>query len=65
MGVDPQTDDVMGRKPRKVTDRVIDASMWGDIIYIGVIMAIVDADWYGHAPVRRLVHRPLGGCHRP
>ena len=38
MGVDPQTDDVMGRKPRKVTDRVIDASMWGDIIYIGVIM---------------------------
>lgn len=37
----PQTDDVMGRKPRKVTDRVIDASMWGDIIYIGVIMAIV------------------------
>ena len=41
LGVDPQTDDVMGRKPRKVTDRVIDASMWGDIIYIGVIMAIV------------------------
>ncbi len=41
MGVDPQTDDVMARKPRKVTDRVIDASMWGDIIYIGVIMAIV------------------------
>ena len=41
MGVDPQTDDVMGRKPRRVTDRVIDASMWGDIIYIGVIMAIV------------------------
>ena len=41
MGVDPQTDDVMGRKPRKMTDRVIDASMWGDIIYIGVIMAIV------------------------
>ncbi len=41
MGVDPQTDDVMGRKPRKVTDRVIDAPMWGDIIYIGVIMAIV------------------------
>ncbi|KAB7786468.1 cation-translocating P-type ATPase [Bifidobacterium cebidarum] len=41
MGVDPQTEDVMGRKPRKVTDRVIDASMWGDIIYIGIIMAIV------------------------
>ncbi|MBT1171531.1 cation-translocating P-type ATPase [Bifidobacterium sp. SO4] len=41
MGVDPQTDDVMSRRPRKVTDRVIDASMWGDIIYIGVIMAAV------------------------
>ncbi|KAA8818897.1 haloacid dehalogenase [Bifidobacterium rousetti] len=41
MGVDPQTEDVMNRRPRKVTDRVIDASMWGDIIYIGVIMAIV------------------------
>ena len=41
MGVDPQTDDVMGRKPRKMTDRVIDASMWGDIIFVGVIMAVV------------------------
>ena len=41
MGVDPQTEDVMNRKPRKLTDRVIDASMWGDIIYIGIIMAAV------------------------
>ncbi|MBT1172576.1 cation-translocating P-type ATPase [Bifidobacterium sp. MA2] len=41
MGVDPQTEDVMNRRPRKVTDRVIDASMWGDIIYIGIIMAAV------------------------
>ena len=41
MGVDPQTEDVMNRRPRKVTDRVIDASMWGDIIYIGLIMAVV------------------------
>lgn len=32
MGVDPSTDDVMARKPRKLTDRVIDAEMWGDII---------------------------------
>ena len=31
----------MNRRPRKVTDRVIDASMWGDIIYIGLIMAVV------------------------
>jgi magnesium-transporting ATPase (P-type) len=41
MGVDPQTDDVMGRSPRKLTDRVIDKSMWGDIVFIGVIMAVV------------------------
>ena len=41
MGVDPSTDDVMARKPRKLTDRVIDAEMWGDIIFIGVIMASV------------------------
>ena len=39
MGVDPSTDDVMARKPRKLTDRVIDGQMWGDIIFIGIIMA--------------------------
>lgn len=41
MGVDPSTDDVMARKPRKITDRVIDGQMWGDIIFIGLIMAAV------------------------
>ncbi|EFA22454.1 cation-translocating P-type ATPase [Bifidobacterium gallicum] len=41
MGVDPMTEDVMNRKPRKLTDRVIDGPMWGDVIYIGIIMAIV------------------------
>lgn len=41
MGVDPMTEDVMNRKPRKLTDRVIDGAMWGDIVYIGIIMAIV------------------------
>lgn len=41
MGVDPMTEDVMNRKPRKLTDRVIDGAMWGDIIYIGIIMAVV------------------------
>lgn len=41
MGVDPSTDDVMARKPRKLTDRVIDGQMWGDIIFIGIIMAAV------------------------
>ena len=38
MGVDPSTDDVMARK---LTDRVIDGQMWGDIIFIGLIMAAV------------------------
>ena len=28
MGVDPMTEDVMNRKPRKLTDRVIDGAMW-------------------------------------
>ena len=37
MGVDPMTEDVMDRKPRKLTDRVIDGAMWGDIVYIGII----------------------------
>ena len=41
IGVDPTTEDVMNRKPRKLTDRVIDGAMWGDIVYIGLIMAIV------------------------
>ena len=41
MGVDPQTEDVMDRGPRRMGDRVIDASMWGDIVYIGVVMAVV------------------------
>ncbi len=41
MGVDPMTEDVMNRKPRKLTDRVIDSAMWGDIVYIGIIMAAV------------------------
>ena len=41
MGVDSSTEDVMNRKPRKLTDRVIDADMWGDIIYVGLIMAAV------------------------
>lgn len=31
----------MARKPRKLTDRAIDGQMWGDIIFIGIIMAAV------------------------
>ncbi len=41
MGVDPQTDDLMDRPPRSVNDRVIDRDMWVDIIYIGLVMAVV------------------------
>ncbi|MDK7191882.1 cation-translocating P-type ATPase [Bifidobacterium sp. UMB1197] len=41
MGVDPQTDDVMNRRPRRLTDSVIDKPMWGDIVFIGVIMAAI------------------------
>ncbi|WP_240541609.1 cation-translocating P-type ATPase [Bifidobacterium callimiconis] len=41
MGVDPSTDNVMNRKPRKLTDRVIDARMWTDVIVVGLLMAAV------------------------
>jgi len=41
MGVDPATDDVMARKPRRLSDRVIDARMWAGVIQIGLVVAIV------------------------
>ncbi len=41
MGVDPPTDDVMARKPRRLSERVIDARMWAGVIQIGVVMAVV------------------------
>ena len=41
MGVDPMTENVMTRRPRQLTDRVIDRAMWGDIIFIGIVMAVV------------------------
>ncbi|MET4004260.1 MULTISPECIES: cation-translocating P-type ATPase [Arthrobacter] len=40
MGLDPEVDDVMARKPRKLTDRTIDARMWGGILSIGLVMAL-------------------------
>ncbi len=39
MGVDPQAEDVMGRPPRALTDRVIDARMWRDVVVLGLVMA--------------------------
>src|SRR5690606_35863694 len=41
MGIDPQTEDVMARKPRRMSERVIDARMWAGVIEIGLVMAIV------------------------
>ena len=39
MGVDPEIDDVMARRPRSLDERVIDRRMWGGILYIGLVMA--------------------------
>lgn len=41
MGIDPTTDDVMARKPRRLTERVIDASMWAGVMQIGLVVAVV------------------------
>ncbi|AQP49043.1 haloacid dehalogenase [Tessaracoccus aquimaris] len=42
MGVDPEIDDVMARKPRGFNDRIIDSHMWSRIIGIGLVMGIVN-----------------------
>jgi Ca2+-transporting ATPase len=41
LGLDPPPDDVMHRRPRQLTDRVIDAEMWIGIAWIGAVMATV------------------------
>jgi P-type Ca2+ transporter type 2C len=41
MGVDPETDDVMARKPRPPNERVIDGRMWAGVLEIGAVMAVV------------------------
>jgi Ca2+-transporting ATPase len=40
MGIDPETDDVMARPPRKANERAIDAHMWRGVIEIGLVMAL-------------------------
>jgi calcium-translocating P-type ATPase len=40
MGVDPEIDDVMARRPRKVTDRIIGRRMWHGILSVGLVMAL-------------------------
>jgi magnesium-transporting ATPase (P-type) len=49
MGVDPQTDDVMQRRPRRPAERVIDARMWAGVVSTGLVMAgatLVTLDLY-------------------
>jgi magnesium-transporting ATPase (P-type) len=49
MGVDPETDDVMVRAPRRPADRVIDVRMWVGVGLIGLVMAaatLVTIDLY-------------------
>ena len=41
MGVDPSTGDVMARRPRRPSERAIDARMWAGVIQIGLVMAVV------------------------
>lgn len=41
MGIDPETDDVMARPPRRPTDRIIDARMWTSVLQTGIVMAII------------------------
>ena len=40
MGVDPHGDDVMGCRPRRPDERVIDARMWSGVVQIGLVMAL-------------------------
>lgn len=64
MGVDPSEEDVMGRRPRKPTDRVIDGAMWMDIIVIGITMALVTLIGMDmHLAGGLFTDRSLGGSH--
>jgi Ca2+-transporting ATPase len=40
LGVDPPTDDLMARKPRRLRERVIDARMWITVVESGLIIAL-------------------------
>lgn len=41
MGVDPSVEDVMGRRPRRSNEKVIDRQMWTDVLTTGVLMGIL------------------------
>jgi P-type Ca2+ transporter type 2C len=40
MGIDPPNPDLMTRKPRQLSDRLIDKAMWLDVIQTGFVIAI-------------------------
>jgi len=41
MGVDPAGDDLMGRKPRQLNERLIDGRMWSSVIQTGLVIAVL------------------------
>jgi len=41
LGVDPPVGDMMVRKPRRLTERLIDLRMWRDVVEIGLVIAVV------------------------
>ncbi|WP_187326470.1 cation-translocating P-type ATPase [Pseudomonas lini] len=48
MGLDPHSEDVMTRSPRKPTDRIIDTNMWSGVLQVGLVMALASlltVDW--------------------
>ncbi|MBZ2195049.1 cation-translocating P-type ATPase [Occultella gossypii] len=41
MGVDPEVDDVMARRPRPLTEKIIDSRMWIGILSVGLVMGLI------------------------
>ena len=41
MGVDPYHDDLMSRKPRHVSERLIDLRMWASVVQTGLVIAVL------------------------
>jgi P-type Ca2+ transporter type 2C len=41
LGVDPPVGDLMARKPRPLTERLIDGRMWRDVFEIGLVVAVM------------------------
>ena len=41
IGVDPPADNLMSRKPRHMSERLIDARMWANVIQTGMVIAVV------------------------